>query len=253
MTEVQPTFVLVHGGHAGAWVWDEVRPLLIRPSVAVDLPGHGSRPGELAALSFAECSRCITDQIPPTGPLIFVGHSLGAAVVLSSLQQLADRTIHVIVLAGPVPQPGQSVLDSFPLVMRVASRLILSLSGPTFAASRKITERTLFNGLSSERAGQAFDRLTRESAALVREPVLWTGRLPAAGTYIKCLQDRGPLSPRHQDRMAANLGEGVRMVSLDACHYAMLECPAQVAAVLNQVVAGAGRQNPDQSDAADSR
>ena len=235
MDEVRDTFVLVHGGHAGGWVWDEVRHLLALPALAVDLPGHGSRPGDLATLTLATCVREVAADLPATGRLILVGHSLGAAVVLPLADQVADRVAHVVCLAGPVPRPGTSVVDSFPFLMRAASRLVLRLSGPTFAPGRRMSERTLFNGLDPTRAGRACDRLTRESSALVREPVHWSGRVPSSCTYIKCLRDRGPLSPRHQERMAANLGAGVRVVAIDACHYAMLDRPGEVAAALNQI------------------
>jgi hypothetical protein len=39
--------VLVHGGNAGAWVWDLVLPDLEFPALVVDLPGHGKRIGNL--------------------------------------------------------------------------------------------------------------------------------------------------------------------------------------------------------------
>jgi hypothetical protein len=35
--------------------------------------------------------------------------------------------------------------------------------------------------------------------------------------------------------MAANLGNAVKVVALDACHYAMLDRTCEVAAALNQI------------------
>jgi pimeloyl-ACP methyl ester carboxylesterase len=212
---------------------------LVLPSLAVDLPGHGSRPGKLAALTIAECVDSIVAELPPDKKLILVGHSLGAAVVLPLADQMASRVAHVVCLAGPVPRPGKSIVASFPFLMRLASRLVLSCSGPEFAQSRRMSEKTFFNGIDPARVSRACDRLTKESSALVQEPVRWSGRPPAPCTYIKCLRDRGPLSPPHQERMAANLGTGVSVVALDSCHYAMLDRPAEVAAVLNQIAGDA--------------
>ena len=251
MTEAQGAFVLVHGGHAGAWVWDELRPLLGLPSLAIDLPGHGSRPGNLATLTIAECVNSVVADLPPDQKLILVGHSLGAAVVLVLAEQIAHRVAHVVCLAGPVPRPGGSIVASFPFLMRVASRLVLWLSGPEFAQSRRMSMKTFFNGMHPGRANRACDRLTKESSALVREPVRWSGRPPAPCTYIKCLRDQGPLSPRHQERMAANLGEGVNVVALDACHYAMLDRTAELAAALNQIARDAKLIRAEPSAAAD--
>ena len=106
MSEARGAFVLVHGGHAGAWVWDDLRPLLGLPSLAVDLPGHGSRPGNLATLTIAECVNIIVAELPSDKRVILVGHSLGAAIVLALADQIADRVAHVVCLAGPVPRPG---------------------------------------------------------------------------------------------------------------------------------------------------
>jgi pimeloyl-ACP methyl ester carboxylesterase len=239
MSEAQGAFVLVHGGHAGAWVWDDLRPLLDLPSLAIDLPGHGSRPGILATLSIAECVQAIAAELPRDKQLILVGHSLGTAIVLVLADQVAGRVAHVVCLAGPVPRPGESIVDSFPWLMRIASRFVLWFSGREFSQSRGMSERTFFNGMPPARVRQACDRLTPESSALVQEPVQWSGRPPAACTYVKCLRDQGPLSPRHQERMAANLGSGVKVVALDTCHYAMLDRTGELAAALNQIARSA--------------
>ena len=60
---------------------------------------------------------------------------------------------------------------------------------------------------------------------------------PRAPTLFAACATGGALSPRHQERMAANLGAAVRVVSLDTCHDAMLERPEQVASTLNAVAA----------------
>ncbi|MDB6147809.1 MAG: alpha/beta hydrolase fold [Spartobacteria bacterium] len=228
-------FVLVHGGHAASWIWDDVRPLLHLPSLAVDLPGHGARPGDLRSLCFAECVRSIRAELPGEPKFILVGHSLSAAVVLALADSLRERVAHIVIIAGPVPRPGVSITGSFPWLMRVASRVVLSCSGPVFTQSPGMAKRTMLNGLDAGRAQTACARFTPESRSLVQEPLHWSGRPPAPCTYIRCLRDRGALSPQVQERMAANLGSGVRIVSLDTCHYPMLESPEQVARALNEV------------------
>ncbi len=227
-------FVLVHGGHAGAWVWDEVRPHLRLPSLAVDLPGHGARTGNLRSLSIGECVRSIQAELPEGHRFILVGHSLGSAVVLALAEALGERTSHIVIVAGPVPQPGVSITGSFPLLMRVASRIVLWCSGPEFTQSARMAERTMLNGLNPQRVQAACARFTAESRSLVQEPLRWSGQPPAPCTYIRCLRDRGALSPEVQNRMAANLGEAVRVVSIDTCHYPMLERPEQCAGILNE-------------------
>jgi pimeloyl-ACP methyl ester carboxylesterase len=47
--------VLVHGGGFDRRCWDLLIPHLKVPTVAVDLPGRGSRPTPLDLVTFADC------------------------------------------------------------------------------------------------------------------------------------------------------------------------------------------------------
>jgi hypothetical protein len=51
--------------------------------------------------------------------------------------------------------------------------------------------------------------------------------------------------------MAAKLGADVQVVALDACHYAMLDRPREVAAVLNGIAGRAKLTDADPGAAAD--
>ena len=155
--------------------------------------------------------------------------------MLALADALAAKTAHIVVLAGPVPPPGVSITGTFPFVMRIASRIVLAFSGAEFAQSAGMARSRLLNGLDEERVRWACSRFTTESKALVQEPLHWSGRPPAPCTYIRCLRDRGALSPSYQEQMAANLGPTVKMVSLETCHYAMLERPHDVARILNDI------------------
>jgi pimeloyl-ACP methyl ester carboxylesterase len=173
--------------------------------------------------------------LPSQQRFILVGHSLGAAVVLALAEDLGQRVAHIVIVAGPVPRPGRSVISSFPFLMRVASKVVLWRSGEEFTPSPRRTEQRLLNGLDGERIKTALARFTPESRALMREPLCWSGRPSTPCTYIRCLRDRGALPPRHQERMAARLGATVRVLALDTCHYPMLQRPEQVASTLNRV------------------
>ncbi len=225
--------VLIHGGHTGAWVWQLVRRLLALPSLALDLPAHGEHRHELRGLRILDCVNAVLGHLPSDGRVIVVGHSLGAAVALVLAGRLGDRLAHLVLIAGPVPAPGESILSTFPLAMRLISRLVLRLNPVEFSQSRRSAKATLLNGLPPLVAEQAAARFTNESTSLVLDPVHWNPKLATPATYVQCLRDRGPLSPSHQKRMAARLGASV--VPIDACHYVMLEKPTEVANVLNVV------------------
>jgi hypothetical protein len=49
------------------------------------------------------------------------------------------------------------------------------------------------------------------------------------------LNDRGALSPAFQKQLAARLGAQVKIAPIDACHYAMLEKPGEVASMINAI------------------
>jgi len=236
MEKPSPLTILIHGGHAGAWVWQSVRRLLALPSLVLDLPAHGERQGELKGLRIADCVNAVLSHLPAEGPVILVGHSLGAAVALVSAERIRDRLAHLVLIAGPVPVPGKCVLSSLPFVIRLMSCLVLRLNPVEFAQSPKMAEATLLNGLPPAIAQRAASRFTKESTSLVLDPVHWNPSFARPVTYVRCLRDRGPLSPSHQKRMAAKLD--ATMISIDACHYVMLEKPSEVANVLNAVAEG---------------
>src|SRR5271165_7167369 len=98
--------VLIHGGQVGAWVWDSVRSQLTVPSIAVDLPAHGNRGGKLKGLRVAECVDTVLKEIPSSGRVVLVGHSLGAAIALAVASRATDRIAHLLLIAGMVPRPG---------------------------------------------------------------------------------------------------------------------------------------------------
>ena len=241
-----PVAVLIHGGHAGAWIWDDVSRLLVCRSLAVDLPGHGNRAGQLRGLRIADCVDAILADLPETGRLLIVGHSLGAAIALALASRVAPRIAQMVLIAGPVPAPGSSIVSAFPLAMRVISRIVLQMGTGVFSQSPRMLKTTLLNGLPAERADAAASRFTSESASLVLDPVVWDRASVGPVTYVQCLRDRGPLSPSRQARLAERLGPATELIAIDACHYAMIERPTVVADLLNSIASSTYRRGRHQ-------
>jgi pimeloyl-ACP methyl ester carboxylesterase len=237
-----PTAVLIHGGHAGAWVWDDVRRLLACPSVAIDLPGHGSRGGPLRGLRIADCVDTVAAELPATGRLVVVGHSLGAAIALALASRVAARLTQMVLIAGPVPASGSPIVSAFPVVMRAISRIWLRLSAGEFSQSPRVAKTTLLNGIAAEKADAVAARFTAESASLMLDPVPWDRAALPPLTYVQCLRDRGPLSPTRQARLAERLGRAAELLAIDACHYVMIERPAVVAELLNSIASSSYRR-----------
>jgi pimeloyl-ACP methyl ester carboxylesterase len=226
--------VLIHGGQVGAWVWDSVREFLIVPSFAPDLPAHGDRAGQLKGLRIAECVDTVFEEIPAGGCVMLVGHSLGAAIALALANRLHERLDHVVLIGGIVPIPGAPAVSSFPFAMRIACKALLRFTHQ-FSQPVGVIKATLLNGIPAALADDAAAKFTSESTSLLFDPVDWSPMTATPATYVRCLRDRGVLSPTHQQRLAARLGPRASVVSLDACHYAMLEKPGEVAAIINSI------------------
>ncbi len=82
-----PTIVLLHGTAGATHTWRTVLPLLapIADVIAIDLPGHGFTTGATSAhLSLAGMTAAVTTLLDTLDvrPVLGVGHSAGAAVLL---------------------------------------------------------------------------------------------------------------------------------------------------------------------------
>jgi len=228
--------VLIHGGQVGAWVWGAVRSQLAAPSIAVDLPAHGNRGGSLKGLGIADCVDAVVSELPPTGRFVLVGHSCGGAIALCVAERVPHLIAHIVLIAGMVPYPGTSLLSSFPPVVRLISNVLFRVTAE-FSQPLNVIKTKLLNGMPVSQADEAAAKFTRESSSLFLDRVDWHCDPATPVTYVLCLNDRGALSPAFQKRLAARLGTHVKIAPIDACHYAMLEKPTEVAAVINAIAA----------------
>lgn len=225
--------VLIHGGQVGAWVWDSVRSRLKAPSVAVNLPGHGGKGGNLKGLRVSQCVDAVLSEIPSSGRIILVGHSLGGAVALAVASRISDRIARLVLIAAMVPNPGEPMISSFPFGMRLMCNIFLRLM-PEVAEPPAAIKKAL-NGMSPAEVEEAAAKFSKESSSLMLDRVDWKLDSQVPVTYVRCLRDRGALSPSYQEQLAARL-PATDVIAIDACHYAMLEKPTEVAAVLNSIV-----------------
>jgi pimeloyl-ACP methyl ester carboxylesterase len=113
------TFVLIHGGIQGGWVWKRVITLLRAAGHEVNAPtltGCGERAHLLTRDIGLETH--VQDVVnvleyEDLRDVILVGHSYGGTVVTVVADRARGRVAHLVIVDGAQPLPGQSMMDSW--------------------------------------------------------------------------------------------------------------------------------------------
>lgn len=112
-----PTVIAVHGITANAWAWDPVAHRLAGAAhvVAVDLRGRGrswEQPGPFGIRQHADDLAQIIRQIG--GPLVMVGHSMGAYVVEMTAERHPALVRDIVLVDGgtALPRPADDETDA---------------------------------------------------------------------------------------------------------------------------------------------
>ncbi|MCU1614984.1 MAG: menH 1 [Frankiales bacterium] len=241
--------VLVHGGHHDARCWGPTVAELQRtspglPVLAVDLPGRGSRPGNLMDYSVEGCARAVAEQVDAAGldQVVLVAHSAAGMVVPAAAEVLGEQRVRrMVFVAASIPPEGGTILDTLagpwrPVAARAARRTSAIQPPPRIFAAA-----TFCNGMTREQRRFALDRLVPETPHLSVLPVSRAG-LPGdiPRTWVLTGKDRS-LRPAAQRASIERLGGVEEVVEIDTCHDAMISEPARLAEVLTRQVRAAAR------------
>jgi pimeloyl-ACP methyl ester carboxylesterase len=223
--------VLVHGGHHCAAGWDPLLPHLSTPVVAVDLPGRGSRPADLASVTIADCVDAVIDAADESGfeRFVLVGHSLGGVTITETAYQHPQRVAHLVYVGALVPPPGASAA-----ILMIGSDLP---PGP-MAVMDEARSKVLFgNDLSDEQWDDHWRTIVPDAAGIMNARL--SGYPTGTPITYVGMTDDVPVPPALADQMVANLGPGVDRRTIDAGHTVMLAKPRELAAIIEEVVARA--------------
>jgi pimeloyl-ACP methyl ester carboxylesterase len=229
-------FVLVHGSYHGAWCWDLLVPELERlghRAIAVDLPISEPKAG---AQDYADA--VVAASAGLAEPIV-VGHSMGGLVI--PLVPAARPVRRLVFLAAFLPIHGVSIND------QRASELIDGTTPPTTAEWTSLgddvwmvgpnTARELFfHDASPETAAWAVARLRPQGYHAMGEPSPLERWPDVPIDVIACRDDRA-INPDWV-RSSARERLGVDAVEIDGGHSPFLTRPAELAGLLDALVAG---------------
>jgi pimeloyl-ACP methyl ester carboxylesterase len=234
------TFVLVHGGGTTGGCWELLLPLLDRPACAVDLPGRGHHPADLASLTLSEFADCVAAVIVERDliDVVLVGHSLAGITLPRVADRVSDRLRRLVFISCAVPAQGDSVADILatfsPTVAQVAARIGDDVVTAEGFLHPELASAMLCNDMDERQQRLTLSLLVPEALQVVSEPMDLSGLRHAIPiTYVRLLRDQS-LTPATQDRMAAHLG-ATDIIDLDAGHMAMISQPEKLAAILNRL------------------
>ena len=232
--------VLVHGGGFAASCWELVLPLLETPAIAVDLPGRGSRPGDLAEITVDDFAAAVVADIEATGwdQVVLVGHSLAGITLPRVADLVPERLAHMVFVACTVPAQGRSTLEALDGDLRDRAQARVA-GGADQQVDRHSTVGLLANDLDEGQVDYMLGRMVPEAPAAITAPSDLSGLAhPIGRTWVRCLRD-AIVPVAVQDRYIIELGgaAGVDVVDLDAGHMAMIGRPGELAGIVDGVAA----------------
>ncbi|WP_047864873.1 alpha/beta fold hydrolase [Rubrobacter aplysinae] len=237
------TFVLVHGGFVGGWLWEKVVPLLEDAGHQVeapDLPRHGDDRTPIPEVSlqgYADRISQVLDAQPE--PVVLVGQSMGGMVISQAAEQRPDKIAMLVYVGAHLLRDGESLLsasedDTESLVL---SNLVMNEDGSSAIVREDAIREAIMADCSDEDLERAKSRFEPQAVAPLATPITLTednfGRIPRV--YIETLKDRS-ISPSFQKEMYERL-PCEKVVSMDTGHWPFYSAPEELASHLSSLPA----------------
>jgi pimeloyl-ACP methyl ester carboxylesterase len=232
--------VLVHGGQHTARCWEPTVRELARQApdvraLAVDLPGRGSTPGDLATLTIDQCVDSVIAQIDAAllDDVVLVGHSMAGITVPGVAAKLGpSRVRRLVMVACCVPKQGTTIVDTLAGPFRVMAARAARSRKPAKPMPKLAADLMFCNGMTAAQKVFVHEQLCSEASSITAEPVDRSGLSPdIPRTWVLPLRDRS-LRPKQQRTFITNLGGVDDVVEIDACHDVMVSHPRELAEVL---------------------
>jgi pimeloyl-ACP methyl ester carboxylesterase len=235
-----PAVLLVHGWACDANYWNEQLDALKQryTVVALNLAGHGasgSNRSDWSIANYAQDVVAVAREIP-NPRLVLVGHSMGAAVVLTAAPLLGTRVSGVIAVEAlrSVGQP--------PLRARDIERRLAPFSADFVGATRKLVSESLFaRGANAALAQKVAYDMSLEPPAIAIASMRSLLSLDLAAVlpavHVPVYAINSDLAPTDAARIRRSLPDFTLDVLDHSGHFLMLEAPARFNPLLLKDVA----------------
>jgi pimeloyl-ACP methyl ester carboxylesterase len=236
------TFVLVHGGGQGGWVWQQVAPLLRAQRHEVYTPtltGFGERHHlDGPTVTFKTFVEDVANLMIFEGltDVVLVGHSLGGIIIPRVAEVVPQRIRRVVWTTAVVTKDGQNLLQAVPQSPWTARAVKLSADGIVHQDEELLLDANIQDGTPEQRAFVR-DRHRKYPQHAFVEP----GRLSAflklglPTGYIVATEDR-TIEP-HVARGFMDLLPGCRQAKIAAGHQCMNTRPKELVKILEDMAA----------------
>lgn len=234
-----PDLVLVHGGEHAGDCWSLVIDELHRQepalrTLAVDLPGRGSTPGDLSTATIGEWVDSVVADVEREGlgDIVIVGHSMAGVTVPGVVTKLGSARVREMILAAAfVPPQGHAIVDTLGGPLAAFARYAAKGRRPV-KIPNAVTRYAFCNGMTREQTRRTMSALCAESPRIPGERVDRSG-MPddVPRTWILTTRDRA-LSQKSQHRSITAIGGVQEIISVDACHELMFSHPERLAEIL---------------------
>ena len=237
----EPAVLLVHGWAENANYWrSQIEPLQDAhySVVTLNLAGHGAsgnNRSDWSIANYAQDVAAVARQLPP-GPLVLVGHSMGAAVVLAATPLIGSRVIGIVAVealrsAGEPPLPAREI-----------ERRLAPFSSDFVGATRRLVSESLFEKGADPLLVQkvAYDMsLARPTVAVpsMRALLSWDLNAVLPQIHVPVYIINADLAPTDAARIHRVLPQSSLDVLAHSSHFPMLEDPARFNALLLKDVA----------------
>lgn len=224
------TFVFLHGGVQGGWVWSPTLAALGQQApgtrtLALDVAGCGAKRGRVTAdMSFEDLVADLVDDVRGSGvsDAVLVGHSQAGTVLPRMVERAPELFRKLVYLSCVAPRPGETVVAG-----------TVGETPPAPAEIPALLRRQFCNDMAPGEADAFLAGLGQDAwpPCAYAETAWRYDHLGAPpGVYVVCLQDNAvPLE--RQEAAAARL-RAERTVRLDCGHQAMVTRPHALAEIL---------------------